>query len=82
MKHPLHKLKKKTRNIITGLFVGIAALAAVTYYLKLPADLLLRHFLSTVVFVFGIILLAVVAIVIIKLAGRLLRKLSSPERKH
>ena len=82
MKHPLHKLKKKTRNIITGLFVGIAALAAITYYLKLPTELLLRHFLSTVVFVFGIILLAVVAIVIIKLLGRLLRKLSAPGRKH
>lgn len=76
MKHPLHRLSKKTRNVISGSLVGIAALAAIAYFLDLPGQLLLRHFLLSLVFVLLVIILAVVAIVVVKLIGAGIRRLS------
>lgn len=76
MKHPLHRLSKKTRNVISGSLVGVAALAAIAYFLELPGQLLLRHFLLSLVFVLLVIILAVIAIVVVKLIDAGIRRLS------
>lgn len=74
MKHPLHKLGKKNRNIVTGILVVLAALFLLAYYLNLPAGLLLGYLLSTLLFVLGIAILAIVAVSIVKLLQRLLTR--------
>ena len=76
MKHPLHKVSKKTRNVISALLVGLAALVLISYYLQLPGQLLLRYFLATLLFVCLIIVLAVFAIVLVKLISAGIKKLS------
>lgn len=76
MKHPLHRLSKKTRNVISGFMVGVATLVLVAYYLDLPGNLLLRHFLASLVFVVLIIVLAIIAIVVVKTLAALFRRLS------
>lgn len=76
MKHPLHRLSKKTRNVISGFLVGAAALAAIAYFLELPGQLLLKHFLTSLVFVLLIMILAVIAIVVVKLIGAGIRRLT------
>lgn len=76
MKHPLHKLSKKTRNVISASLVGLATLFLISYYLQLPGRLLLRYFLASLLFVFLIIVLAVLAIALIKLVSAGIKKLS------
>lgn len=76
MKHPLHKLSKKTRNVISASLVGLAALFLISYFLQLPGQLLLRYFLASLLFVFLIIVLAVLAIALMKLVSTGIKKLS------
>lgn len=76
MKHPLHRLTKKTRNVISGFMVGAAALVAVAYFLELPRGLLLEHFLASLVFVLLTIVLAILAIVVVKGIAAGIRRLT------
>jgi hypothetical protein len=66
VKHPFHKLSKKTRNIISGIMVGFASIYAVASYYKVPQSEINQIFLSTGLLVLGIMLLAITGIALVK----------------
>ena len=68
------KMSRRNRNLITGLLIGAASLAFVVYLLEIPGAELLRLFGGTLAMLLVIIALAVLAIVLFKGIGRLLRK--------
>ncbi len=65
------KLSRKNRNIISGLLVGLASIYAVAAYVDMPREDLHTFLLTTIVFVLGIILLAVVGVLVLKTLGKL-----------
>ena len=65
-------VSKKARNLISGLLVGAACIFLVAYYLEVPTETLLRHFLATLLFVVVIMLLSVIGFVLLRLGRKLI----------
>ncbi len=61
------KMNKKTRNVVSGIMVSIAAIFAVISFTDIPASDVWNFVLSTVIFFIGIVLLALLAVSIFKL---------------
>jgi len=68
------KMRKRTRNLISGMLVGVASIFAVINFADIPADEINGFILSTLIFFVGIFLLALIAVSFFKLLGWL-RKL-------
>lgn len=62
--------------MLSGVLVGLASIGAVASYFSLDWSELYGFMMATLVFVAGIVVLALVAVVLVKLTGRLLRKLT------
>jgi hypothetical protein len=71
IKHPLHKLGKKNRNVISGLLVGFASIFLIMFYLQVPAGQVGRFLLASAGFVLLIIIAAILFMLSIKLVMRL-----------
>lgn len=71
LKHPLHKLSKKNRNIVSGLLVCIAAIFAVAEYYKVPAEEIKNFLFTSLLFLVIIMILAVTAVLLLKGLGKL-----------
>ena len=63
------KMNKKTRNVITGILVGVASVFAVVNFSDMPADEVGNFLLSTAIFFIGIVLLALLAVSLFKFLG-------------
>ena len=63
------KMNKKTRNVVSGILVGVASLFAIINFADLPAEEINSFLLSTALFFAGIVLLALVAVSVFKLLG-------------
>ena len=63
------KMNKKTRNVVSGIMVSIAAIFAVISFADIPASDVGRFILSTVIFFIAIVLLALLAVTVFKLIG-------------
>lgn len=72
---------KRNRNLITGILVCVTAIFAVTYYLEVPGSDITGFLLATLMFFGGILLLAIVAVFILKSLGRLLKRNNQEEDK-
>lgn len=66
MQHPLHKLGKKNRNIISGLLVCAACVYAVARFANVPQSQLNTFFITTALFVFSVILLSIATLILVK----------------
>lgn len=66
------KYNRKNRAMVSGVMVGVASIYAVASYFKVDWSELGGFMLSTLLFVVGIVLLAVLAIILLKGAGALL----------
>lgn len=60
------RLSKKNRNTISGLLVGVASLYAVSTYMEVPQQELNRFLLTTIMFFVLIMILAGLAISVLK----------------
>jgi len=69
------KYNRKNRAIVSGIMVGVASIYAVASYFKVEWSELNSFMLATLLFCSGILLLAVLAIVLLKTAGALLNLL-------
>jgi len=63
------KMNKKTRNVISGVLVGIASLFAIINFSDMPAAEIKSFLLSTTIFFSAILLLALLAVCCFKLLG-------------
>jgi hypothetical protein len=70
------KMNKKTRNVLSGILVGIASLYAVINFADVPAIEVRNFIFSTALFILGIVLLALVTVSLIKLPGLLKNSLN------
>ena len=70
------RMQKKTRNIISGIMVGLASVFAVINYADIPADDVLGFVLSTLALFVGIVLLALLVVSLFKLVITLKRRLT------
>jgi hypothetical protein len=70
------KMDKKTRNVLSGILVGIASLYAVINFADVSAIEVRNFIFSTALFILGIVLLALLAVSLIKLPGLLKNSLS------
>ncbi|MBT5485126.1 MAG: hypothetical protein HOH14_03865 [Gammaproteobacteria bacterium] len=61
------KMNKKTRNVISGILVSIAAIFAVINFADIPASDVRDFIFSTGIFFIGIVLLALIAVSLFKL---------------
>ncbi len=68
----LLKIRKKTSAVIAGILIGAACLWGIAMWQDISPSQLFRLFLGSFAFIFGIMLLALVVILILKLARRLL----------
>jgi len=68
----LLKVRKKTSAVITGILIGAACLWGIAMWQDISPSQLFSLFLGSFAFIFGIMLLALVVILILKLARRLL----------
>jgi len=75
------KMNKKTRNVISGILVGIASIAAVINFADLPARDAGRFLLSTAIFFLVIVLLALVTVSIFKLIGFISAKITGEDKE-
>lgn len=60
-------MNKKTRNVISGILVSIAAIFAVINFADIPASDVRDFIFSTAIFFIGIVLLALLAVTLFKL---------------
>jgi len=60
------KMNKKTRNVVSGILVSIAAIFAVINFADIPASDVQNFILSTAIFFIAIVLLALLAVSIFK----------------
>lgn len=70
------KMRKKTRNIVSGILVCVAAIFAVINFAGIPAAEVGRFVLSTLILLVAIILLALLAVSVFKLLGWLKNKVA------
>ena len=77
-------MNKKTRNVISGILVSIAAIFAVINFADIPATDIRDFILSTGIFFIGIVLLALVTVSAFKLLiwikNSLMNKLANPQQ--
>lgn len=76
------RLSKKNRNTISGLLVGLASLYAVSTYMEVPQQQLNTFLLGTLLFFVGILILASLAILILKLLGKAKNKIVDELHEH
>ena len=76
------KINKKTRNVISGLLVGLASVFAIINFADIPADEVGSFLLSTAIFFLGIVLLAFIAVSFFKFLGWLKNTFFSAEIKE
>jgi hypothetical protein len=81
LKHPLHKASKKSRNIISGLLVCVAAIYAVSSYFDIPQSEINAFFVGSAFLVLGIITLAVITVLLIKGLQKISSLISRSEHK-
>jgi len=60
------KMNKKTRNVISGVMVGVASLFAIINFADIPADEVGSFLFSTALFFIGIIVLAFLTVLVFK----------------
>ena len=70
------KLSKKNRNSLSGILVGLASIYAVSVYLDISREQLGGIFISSLLLFSMILILAILTIVVLKLAGRLIQKMA------
>ena len=73
----VRKISKKTRNVISGILVGIASVYAVVNFADIPAQEVRSFILTTVLFIVGIVVLALLAVSTFKLLGWLKNRVTS-----
>ena len=73
-------MNKKTRNVLSGLLVGLASVFAIINFADIPADEAGKFLLSTAIFFFSIVILAFVAVSFFKLLGWLRTAMTSSEK--
>ncbi len=73
------KMNKKTRNVVSGILVSIAAIFAVINFADIPASDVQNFILSTAIFFIAIVLLALLAVSIFKFFGWLKNSLIKTE---
>lgn len=76
------KFSKKNRTMLSGILVGMASIGAVAAYFDVDWNELTGFLFTSVVFVFGILVLAAATVAIFKLVGYLLRKGSGDSDKE
>ena len=64
-------MNKKTRNVISGIMVSVAAIFAVINFADIPASDVRDFIFSTGIFFIGIVLLALLAVSLFKLLARI-----------
>ncbi len=82
MANKKRRLSKKNRNTISGLLVGLASLYAVSTYMEVPQQQLNTFLLGTLLFFVGILILASLAILILKLLGKAKNKIVDEIHEH
>ena len=82
MKFFRRKGNRKNRTIVTGILVGIASIIVVTVYVDIPREQVIEFLVATFMFVLGIILLAVVAIIVLKTLVYIGKKISSHDQQE
>lgn len=75
----MSKINKKTRNVISGILVGIASVYAVINFADIPAQEVRSFILTTVLFIVGIVLLALLAVSAFKLLAWLKNRVTSDD---
>jgi phosphotransferase system glucose/maltose/N-acetylglucosamine-specific IIC component len=75
----MSKINKKTRNVISGILVGIASVYAVINFADIPAQDVRSFILATVLFIVGIVVLALLAVSVFKLLAWLKNRLTSDD---
>lgn len=81
----MSKINKKTRNVISGILVGIASVYAVINFADIPAQDVRSFILATVLFILGIVVLALLAVSAFKFLAWLKNRVTSDndaERKN
>jgi len=73
----MKKITKKNRMVLSGLLVGLASLGAVASYFDLNQDEMRRALIITLGGFAGIVLLAALAVVLIKLPGIIMRRMDA-----
>jgi len=68
-------MSKKTRNTLSGILVGVASVYAVINFAEVPAEEVSGFIVTTVLFMTGIVMLALLAVSVFKLLSLLKRKL-------
>ena len=63
------KMNRKTRNVISGILVGLASVFAIINFADVPPGEVKDFLLATALFFFGIVLLAFLAVTVFKLLG-------------
>lgn len=71
MKHPLGKLSRRNRNIITGILIGLASLVLVAVYLDIPMGEFSKVLLAISLLLLAIMLAAILFVAAIKGISRL-----------
>ncbi|HHX82190.1 MAG TPA: hypothetical protein GX696_04310 [Pseudomonadaceae bacterium] len=67
------RFNRKTRAVISGILVGVASIFLVVYHFDMDVSTLNSFIVSTLLFFCSIVLLAALALLLIKGIGRLLR---------
>ena len=75
------KYNRKNRAIVFGILVGAASIFALSSYFNIDGGQLGEFLLGTLLFLVGIVLLAVCMIVLLKLPGLLLRARQRKQRR-
>lgn len=75
------KINKKTRNVISGILVGIASVYAVINFADIPAEEVRFFIGATLLFFVGIVVLALIAVSVFKLLAWLKNRVTADEDK-
>ena len=76
------KMNRKTRNVISGILVGLASIFAVINFAEVPAEEVRDFLLSTALFFIAIVVLAFVAVSVFKLLGWLGKAALGDQEEH
>lgn len=71
------KINKKTRNVISGILVGLASLFAIINFAEIPFEDVRNFVLTTLLFILAIVFLALLAVSFFKLLGWLKKSIFS-----
>ena len=70
----LLKIRKKTSAVIAGIFIGAACLWGVAMWQEIPPREIAIIFMGSMIFIFGIILIAFLVVLLLKLVGRIINR--------